>query len=78
MVKVHIVLQERRVAITKKKPSPFLKKFLRQSEHPNLNQKRQSYSIYGIIVSTPHWLIQLTTTSFTFLFSTLSVYIKAT
>ena len=29
---VHIVLQERRVATTKKKPSPFLKKFLRQSQ----------------------------------------------
>ena len=29
---VHIVLQERRVATTKKEPSPFLKKFLLQSQ----------------------------------------------
>ena len=41
-------------------------------------KKRRRYSIYGIIVSTPHWLIQLTKTSFTLSFYTLSVYIKAT
>ena len=29
---VHIVLQERRIVTTKKKPSPFLKKLLRQSQ----------------------------------------------
>ena len=41
-------------------------------------KKSRSYSIYGIIVSTPHRLIQLNKTSFTVSFFTLSVYIKAT
>ena len=39
-------------------------------------RKGRSYSIYGIIVSTPHWLTQLTKTSFTLPFYTLSVYFK--
>ena len=64
----------------KGKPSPILKKFLRQSQ-PSTSElepkKGRIYSIYGIIVSTPHWLIQLTETSFTLSFYTLSVYIKA-
>ena len=40
-------------------------------------KKRENHSFYGIIVSTPLWLIQSTKTSFTFLFYTLSVYNKA-
>ena len=78
----HIVLQGRRVSITKKSELPFLKKLLRQSQ-PSTAQperkKNRSYLIYGLIVSTPHWLIQLTKPSFTlFSFYTLSVYSKAT
>ena len=40
-------------------------------------KKDRNHSITGIIVSTPHWLIQLSKTSFTLSFYTLSVYIKA-
>ena len=57
----------------KEKPSPFLMKFLRQSD-PSTSEpesKRISYSIYGMIVSTPHWLIQLIKTSFIHFQSTL-------
>ena len=65
----------------KENSSPFLKKFLRQSDpsttQPEPKQSR-SYSIYAIIVLLPNWLIQLTKTSFTFSFFTLSVYNKAT
>ena len=80
-VTVHIVLQERRVPNTKKKSHlHFWRNFSanHNQAHPNLNQKRRSYSIYGIIVSTPHWLMQLSKTSVTLSFYTLSVYIKAT
>ena len=63
---------ERRFA-TSGKPSPILKKlFCRsQSSTPELEpaKKGKKQSLYGIIVSTPHWLIQLTKKS-----STLSVY----
>ena len=65
----------------KEKPFPFLKKFLRQSQPSTYEpepKKSRIYSNYGIIVSTPHWLIQLTKTSFTLSFYTLSVCIKAT
>ena len=41
-------------------------------------KKCRKYSIYGLIVLTPHWLIQLTKTSFTLSLYALSVYIKAT
>ena len=41
-------------------------------------EKGKYHSFYGIFVSTPHWLIQLTKNSFTFSFYTLSVYSKAT
>ena len=64
----------------KEKRSPNKKKFLRQSDSSTseLEQKKgRRYSFYGIIVSTPHWLIQLTKTSFTFSFYRLSGYIKA-
>ena len=47
----------------KEKPSPFLKKFLRQSD-PSTSElepeKSRSYFIHGMVVSTPHWLTQLT------------------
>ena len=63
------------------KPSPILTKFLRQSQ-PSTSEPEpkngRTYSIYGMIVSTRHWLVQLCKTSFTFSFYTLSVYIKAT
>ena len=52
---------------------PFTTKHIR-----TWTKKGRSFSIYGIIVSTPHWLIQLTKTSFTLSIYTLSVYIKAT
>ena len=53
---VHIFFQQKQVATTKKKPSPFLKKFLRQS-HPSTSEpepKRQKlfYSWHNL-VDTP-------------------------
>ena len=41
-------------------------------------KKSKNRPIYSIILSTPHWLIQLTKNSFPFSFDTLSVYSKAT
>ena len=79
-VMVHIVLQQRRVATTKKKSNLHCWRSFSANcnqAHPNLNQKARSCSIYGINVSTAHWLIQLTKTSFTFSFHTCSVYLKA-
>ena len=43
----------------------------------NQAKKGQIYSIDGIIVSTPHWLTQLTKNSFPISFQTLSIYSKA-
>ena len=40
-------------------------------------KKSTSFSNYGIIVSTTHWLIESIKTSFTLIFNTLSVYSKA-
>ena len=80
-VMVHIFLLQRRVATTKNRSHfHFWRNFSanHNQAHPNLNQKCRSYSIYGKVVSTPHWLIQLTKTSFLLSFHTLSVYIKAT
>ena len=78
---VHIVLQERRVATTKKKNHlHFWRNFSanHNQAHPDLNQKNRSFSIYGVIVSTTHWSIELTKTSFTLSFYTLSVKLRAT
>ena len=46
----------------KQKPSPFLKKILRQSQSstPEYDPKNKNHSFHGKIVSTLHWLIQLT------------------
>ena len=80
-VTVHILLLEKRVATTKKKNHfRFWRNFSAKNNqaHPNLNQKSRSYSIYGMIVSTPHWLIQSTKNSFPFSFHTRLVYSKAT
>ena len=78
---VHIVLQEKRVATTEKKSLlHFWKSFslIISKDIRTWTRKSRSYSIYGMIVSTPHWLIQLTKSWFTLSFYTLSVYIKAT
>ena len=65
----------------KEKSSPFLKKFLRQSQPSTSESEPKKVemftSIYGISVSTPHCLKQLTKSSFTLSFYTLSVYIQA-
>ena len=79
-ITVYIVLQRRRVATTKKQNLLHIWRNFSANQiqaHPNLNQKGRIYSNYGIIVSKPHWLIQLTKTSFILSFYTLSVYIKA-
>ena len=81
VVTVHSILQQKVVATTKKKSRlHFWRNFSANlnEAHPNLNQKCKSCSFYGIIVSIPHWLIQLTKTSCILSFYTLSVYIKAT
>ena len=70
-VTVHIVLQERRVATKKKKNHLHFWGNLSANQiqaHRNLNQKSRRNSIYGKIVSEPHWLIQLTKTSFKFIY----------
>ena len=73
-VTVHIVLQGRRVATTKKEIHlQFWRNFSANHNQVHPNLKSRSFSNYGIIVPTPHWLTQLTKTSFTFSFYTLSV-----
>ena len=65
----------------KEKPSPFLKKFRHQSQSripESEPKKNKNNSIYGIIVSTPHWSIQLTKYCFPSSFQTLSIYSYAT
>ena len=76
----HCFARKRSRDYEKKSPLHFWRNFSanHNQAHSNLNQKGRSYSIYGIIVSTPHWAIHLTKTSFTLSFYTLSVYIKAT
>ena len=78
VVTVHIVLQERRVVTTKKNSLHFRKVSppIRSKSIRTWNEKGKSSSNYGIFVSTNHWLKQLTKTSFTFSFYTLSVYIE--
>ena len=64
-VMVYIALQERRMVVTKKKsPLHFWQNFATNHNRarPNLSQKGKNHSFYGIFLSTPHWLIQLTKT----------------
>ena len=80
-VTVHIVLQERRVATTKKiNHLHFWRNFSANQiqERPNLNQKKQKFfQLWLNRVDTP-LVVQLTKTSFTFPFYTLPFYIKTT
>ena len=82
VVMVHIVLEEKQVATTRKKNHLHFSRENFPANHsqarPNLNKKSRSYSIYGIIVSTSHWLIQLFKIASTFSFYTNSVYLEAT
>ena len=64
--------------LQKRKTIPIVEEIYAPIRSKHIRSTSRSYSIYGIVVSTPHWSIQLTKTSFTFLFCTLSVYIKAT
>ena len=77
----HLALSKERIVTTKKgNRLHFWRNFSVNPKqgHPNLNQKkRRNYSIYGVFVSTPHWMIELTKTSNTFSLYTLSFYIKA-
>ena len=78
---VHIVLHERRIPTTKKKKHLHFRRILSANHNQaqqNLCKKGQNHSNFGISVSTHHWLIQLTKTSFPFSFCTLSIYGKAT
>ena len=79
---VHIVLQKRRVATTKQKN--FLL-FWRNFSQPittksilTWKKEAKNHSIYAIIVSSHHWMMQVTESQFCFSFYTRSVYIKAT
>ena len=65
--------KEKTISIFKKISPPIKTKHIR-----TWTKKGRNYSIFGIIVSTPHWFTQLTKTSFTFSFYTISVYVKAT
>ena len=62
---VHVVLQERRVATSKKSHLHFWWNFSANHNpaHPNVNQKSRSYSTYGIVMLTLHCLTQLNKTS---------------
>ena len=60
---VHTVFQKRRVVtIENKNFSIFEENYLPAKMKPNRTwaKKVKNASIYGIIVSTPHWLNQLT------------------
>ena len=46
--------------------------------HPKLCQKGKNHSIFGTVMSTPHWLIELTKKPFSGSFYTRSVCCKAT
>ena len=75
-VTVLLVLQESRVATTKKKTIYIFGEIsppITTKHSRTWTKKGRSYSIYGMIVSTPHWLMQLTKCSFTLWFSTFSV-----
>ena len=79
-VMVHIALQQNESWLRKKTSSIF------EEVYPPITikhtrtwaRKSKNHSIYGIIVSILHWLIQITKKSFPFAFCTLSVYCKAT
>ena len=63
VVMVHIALQRRRVATTKKKNHLHFRRNLSANHnqaHPNLCQRGKNHSIYGIIVLTPLWFIEIT------------------
>ena len=68
VVIVRFALQEKRVVVTKKKNNLQIWRNFSANHnqaHLNLNQKKiKNLSIYGKIVSMPHWLIQLTKTHF--------------
>ena len=80
VVMVHIALQEKRAKKTKRTIS------IPEENYPPITNKQtrtwaiksKNYSIYCIIVSTPHWLIQLIKKSFSFSLITFSVYSEAT
>ena len=80
VVLVHLLLQKRRVLNRKtKKNHQFGRNFSanHNQTHPDSNKKSRNHSTYGITVSTSHWLAQLTKSSFSFLFYTISVYCNA-
>ena len=63
---------------TEEKSSPFRRRFSdnHNQAYSNLSKKVIIQSIYGINVSNPHWLIQLTKCSLPFSFHTLSITVK--
>ena len=78
VVMVHIALQKRRIATTKKMSylHVWCNLSANHSAHPkkeNFGQKRKNHLFYGIILSTPLWLIKSTKTSFLSYFYTLPV-----
>ena len=80
-VMVHIVWQKRWVATTKNKTISIFEEVsppIASKHIQTWTKKDRSYSVYGMIVSTPHLLIQLTKTWFTVSFLTFSVFIKET
>ena len=76
---LHNVLQGRRVATTQKKVMSVFEEIFPPITTKHIRtwtKKGRIFFIYGITVSTPYWLIQLTKTSCFSSFYTLSVYIK--
>ena len=66
-VMINFALQERRVATKKNKTTSIFEEIFQPiRSEPEL--KSRSYSIYGIFVWTPHWLIRSIQISFTFSF----------
>ena len=81
VVMVHIVLREKRVVTTKKRKHLHFWTILSPITIKNTRtwtKEGKNHSTYGIIVSNPHWLTQLTKSSIPFSFLTLSVYSEVT
>ena len=77
---VRIVLSRRRVVTTKTEQNLHVQRIFsanHKKAHPEMNRRGKYPTTYGIIVSTPHWMIQLAKISFPFSLSKLSVYNEA-
>ena len=74
---VHVALPERRAVTTTQKNHPSRNERVSASHnqpHPNLNQKDENLSNYGITGSSSHWMIELSKVFFRVSSYTFSIY----